>query len=130
MANAITAGVIYAILVFLIGFILGVIRVLLIVPRLGEPAAVLIETPIILAVSWVVCRWCVDWLDVRRRIGARSIMGVLAFVALLTAEFGLGGLAFGRSLVEQFATYGSVTGDIGLTAQIFALFPVVQIWRR
>src|ERR1043166_2007513 len=86
MANAITAGVIYAILVFLIGFILGVIRVLLIVPRLGEPAAVLIETPIILAVSWVICRWCVDWLDVRRRIGARSVMGVLAFVALLTAR--------------------------------------------
>jgi hypothetical protein len=33
-------------------------RVLLIAPRLGETAAVFLETPLILAASWFVCRWC------------------------------------------------------------------------
>jgi hypothetical protein len=33
-----TAGTIYAIIVFLIGFIFGTMRVLLVIPRLGETA--------------------------------------------------------------------------------------------
>ena len=57
---AIEAGALYAIIVFLIDFILGIIRVLLLAPRLGETTAVIIEAPIMLAASWFVCRWCVD----------------------------------------------------------------------
>ena len=38
MATATRAGALYAGIVFLIGFTLGTIRVLLIVPRLGEKA--------------------------------------------------------------------------------------------
>jgi hypothetical protein len=49
------AGALYALLVFLIGFILGTIRVLLIAPRLGETIAVLLETPVILGASF---GWC------------------------------------------------------------------------
>jgi hypothetical protein len=42
MATASKAGALYAVAAFLIGFILGTIRVLLVVPRLGETAAVLL----------------------------------------------------------------------------------------
>src|SRR5947209_784739 len=125
------AGALYALIVFLIGFMLGTIRVLLIVPYLGETAAVSLETPLMLAASWFVCRWCVDRLDVPRRIGPRSLMGVVAFVVLMTAEFALGRLAFGRPMSQQLAAYGEAPGAIGLAAQIvFATFPVVQVWRR
>ena len=32
---------------------------------------------------------------------------------------------------DQFATYGSLSGAIGLAAQvIFAMFSVIQVWRR
>ena len=41
MTAATRAGVLYALIVFAIGFILGTIRVLLIVPRLGETAALI-----------------------------------------------------------------------------------------
>jgi hypothetical protein len=58
--QATKAGALYAIVVFSIGFILGTIRILLLAPRLGETAAVIVEVPIILAASWPVCRWCVD----------------------------------------------------------------------
>jgi hypothetical protein len=50
------ADAVYAIIAFLIGFILGAIRVLLVAPRLGGTLAVIIETPIMLTTSWFVCR--------------------------------------------------------------------------
>ena len=67
MFQATKAGALYAIVVFSIGFILGTIRVLLVAPRQGETTAVIIEAPIMLAASWFVCRWCVNWINVRRR---------------------------------------------------------------
>jgi hypothetical protein len=67
----------------------------------------------ILAASWFVCRWCVDRLDVRLTISARSLMGLIAFLVLLSAEFGLGAV-LGRSLLDQVASYGSPTGALGL----------------
>jgi hypothetical protein len=57
-------------------------------------------------------------------------MGLVAFLVLTSAEVGLDAV-FGRSLVDQLATYGSLAGAIGLGAQvIFAMFPVIQGWRR
>ena len=129
MFRATKAGALYAIIVFLIGFILGTIRVLLVAPRLGETMAVIIEAPIMLAASWFVCRWCVDRLDIAALVPAGSLMGLVAFLVLMSAEFGLGAV-LGRSLVDQVAAYGSLAGAIGLAAQvIFATFPVILRWR-
>jgi hypothetical protein len=58
--------------VFFVGFILGTVRVLLIAPRLGETAAVLLETPVMLVASWFVCRWYVKRLGTARRIRPQS----------------------------------------------------------
>ena len=124
------AGALYAIIVFVIGFILGTIRVLLVAPRLGETTAVIIEAPIMLAASWFVCRWSVGRLSVRRTVPARLLMGFVAFLVLMSAEVGLGAV-LGRSLVDQLAGYKSLPGAIGLGAQmIFAMFPVIQVLRR
>ena len=84
--RATKAGALYAIIVFVIGFILGTIRVLLVATRLGETTAVIIEAPIMLAASWFVCRSCVNWLDVGRTVPARSGMGSVAFLVLMSAE--------------------------------------------
>lgn len=125
------AGVLYALIVFLIGFIFGTTRVLLLAPRLGETGAVSLEAPIMLVASWFVCHSCVDRLDVPRTVAARSIMGAVAFMVLMLAEICLAAFVFGRSVAEHIASYGSVPGAIGLAAQIvFATFPVVQVWRR
>jgi hypothetical protein len=128
--RATKAGALYAIIVFVIGFILGTIRVLLVAPRLGETIAVIAEAPFILTASWFVCRWCVDRLNVTRNVPARSVMGLVAFVVLISAEVGLG-VVLGRSLLEQLTSYESPAGAIGLGAQmIFAMFPVIQVWWR
>jgi hypothetical protein len=128
--QATKAGALYAIVVFSIGFILGTIRVLLLAPRLGETTAVIIEAPIMLAASWFVCRWCVHRFDVRRTVPFRSLMSLVGFAVLMSAEVGLGAV-LGRSLVDQLANYGSLAGAVGLSAQvIFATFPAIQVWRR
>ena len=128
--QATKAGALYAIVVFSIGFMLGTIRVLLLAPRLGETTAVIIEAPIMLSASWFVCRWCVDRLDVRRTVPARSLIGLVAFLVMMSAEVGLGAV-LGRSVADQIAMYKSASGAIGLAAQvIFAMFPVIQVrWR-
>jgi len=131
MVAAIREGIAYAIVVFLIGFGLGTFRVLLLIPQVGETVAVSLETPLMLAASWFVCRWCVDRLDVPRRAGARAVMGVVAFTVLMLAELGLSALVFGQSEAEFAGSYASVPGAIGLTAQMmFAIVPVMQTWRR
>ena len=100
------------------------------VPRLGETTAVIIEAPIMLAASWFVCRWCVDRLDVVATVPSRLLMGLVAFLVLMSAEVGLSAV-LGRSIADQLASYGSPAGVIGLAAQvIFAIFPIIQIWRR
>ncbi len=70
--HATKAGALYVIIVFLIRFILGTIRDLLLIPRLGETTAMIVKSPIILTASWFVCRSCVDRLDVRPMVPARS----------------------------------------------------------
>ena len=105
---------------------LGTIRVLLVVPRLGETMAVIIEAPIMLVASWFVCRGCLDRLNVARTLPARSLMGLVAFLVLMSAEVALGAV-LGRSLLDQLAACGSPAGAFGLGAQvIFATFPVIQ----
>ena len=53
------AGSLYFALVFAAGFVLGTIRTLWVVPRVGTRKAELMETPIMLAVTIVVARWIV-----------------------------------------------------------------------
>src|SRR5438105_5483746 len=98
---------------FLIGFMFGTIRVLILAPRPGDSAAVVLETPIMLAASWFVCRWCVDRLHVPRTVPARSIMGTVAFVVLMSAEVGLAVLVFEQSVTEHIESYESVPAAIG-----------------
>lgn len=130
MLVAIIAGALYAAVVFLIGFIFGTLRVMVLVPALSDTTAVLLELAFILLASWFVCRWCVDRLRVCRSAQARALMSVVAFVVLMVMEFGLG-ITLGRWLVDQLAGFTSPAGAMGLTGQIvFGLFPVVQVRRR
>ena len=53
------AGMLYFALVFAAGFMLGAVRTLWIVPRVGTRMAELMETPIMLVVSILAARWTV-----------------------------------------------------------------------
>ena len=125
------AGLVYAIIVFVLGFIIGTIRIFLLVPRVGETAAVAVETPVMLTLSWLMSLWIVGRLDVAPTFTTRMAMGVVAFVTLMVLELGLSIIVFHRSIAEHVATYSTSPGRIGLSAQIlFAVFPVLQLWVR
>jgi hypothetical protein len=127
MSAAIRAGAVYFAFVFLAGFALGTLRVLVVAPRLGATVAVLLEAPVILAISWAACGWCLRRLKPPATVSARATMGAVAFALLMSAELGLSVLVFGRSIAAHFADYGTAAGAIGLAAQIgFALLPLVE----
>ncbi len=123
------AALAYFALTFAAGFVLGAVRTLAIAPPIGEIAAVAIEAPIMLGVSWLACRWAVTRFRVPGRIAPRAAMGALAIALLVAAELGLAVLAFGRTPEVFLASYGSVAGAIGLVAQLgFAAMPLVLLW--
>lgn len=127
--KAIKAGAAYFAIVFAIGFVLGTIRVLFLVPQFGETFAVLVEGPFILGASWFVCGFVVRRLSVEVRITPRLIMGACAFGLLIIAEIMLGVIGFGRTLDQQIAAFASISGLLGLAGQIlFGLFPALRLF--
>lgn len=121
------AGCVYALGVFTIGFAFGTIRVLLLVPHLGATVSVLLETPLMLAVSWKLSRWSAKKHGLLTDARGAWLMGTVAFAVLMLAELGTSVFLFGRTMREHFAGFGSVPGAIGLVAQLcFAGFPFLQ----
>ncbi len=109
---------------------LGAIRVLIVVPRVGAALAVTFEAPIMLAVSWRVSLWAAQRFGAPPTVWDRALMGSVAFAVLMIAEFGVAIFLFGRSIEEIFAGYHTTAGAIGLAAQIaFAVMPLLQIGR-
>lgn len=124
------AGAVYTLLIFAVAFVLGVARVLLAAPRIGELAAVALEVPVTLAVSWVVCPRLVRRFAVGRDAPGLAVMGASAFVLLMALEWALALLVFGRSVQETLGTYRSAAGILGLAGQVgFALVPLLQAHR-
>lgn len=125
--EAAIAGTVYFAVVFAIGFALGTVRTLWLVPRLGEELAVVIELPFMLAASWVVCGWVLRSRSVDARMGPRLLMGVVAFALLMLAEVGLSVVAFDRSPAEHVAELTTRRGLLGLAGQtVFALIPLLR----
>ena len=128
MMRMLLSGTAYFGAVFAAGFVLGVLRTLVLVPLLGELAAVLVELPLILTIAWRVCtRLLRRWpLSPRSALG----MGGIAFLLLMAAEAGLSTLLAGRSLAEHLALYAQLPHLVGLAGQLaFALFPWIQVRR-
>ena len=128
MSSSIRAGFFYFAIVFAIGFLLGTIRVLVLVPRMGELVSVLIEFPVILAASWIVCGRLIAGLRVPGHWRFRLTMGAVAFALLMVAELVLSVSLLGNSPAEHLARYRSLHGALGLAGQIlFAAFPLLRL---
>jgi hypothetical protein len=112
--------------VFTAAFALGVVRVLYVAPQTGPLAAVALEVPVILALSWVVAgqvlrRWRIS--------GATACLwlGGLAFACLMAAETALAVTVFGSTVQATLRTMATWPGALGLAGQIgFALIPALR----
>lgn len=120
-------GVVYFLVVFAWGFLLGVVRTLWLVPRLGERWAELVEVPVMLGVIWLAARWVVRRFSLGARgRGARAGVGLLALALLLAAELGFVLRVRGLSLVEYLEERDPVSGTAYVVSlALFAILPVV-----
>ena len=118
------AGFIYFVLVFGAGFVLGPVRLLWVVPRLGERLAELIEAPIMLVVIVMSARWITKRLAIDSTASSRLGMGFAALGLILITEFSLVLWLRGLRLGEYFATRDPVSGTAYyLMLVTFALMP-------
>jgi hypothetical protein len=119
------AGSLYFTLVFAVGFVLGTIRTLWVVPILGARTAELIEEPIMFGLSILAARWVVrrlrfppDWLP-------RLAFGFVALGLMLLVEFTFVLWIRGITIREYFVTRDPISGGVYfLTLAAFAVMPV------
>lgn len=80
------SGLWYFSVVFAAGFMLGPIRVLWLVPRVGERTAELLEAPVMLLVIVFAARWIVGRCSAPPPASERLAVGGIALLLLLAAE--------------------------------------------
>ncbi len=122
----IKAGLAYFALVFGTGFVLGVLRVSFLVPRLGERLAELAEMPFMLAVILIAAPYVMRRFAVPLSVSVRLGMGLLALGLLLVAELSLAVAFQNRSLADYIASRDPVSGSVYLAMLVlFAAMPIL-----
>jgi hypothetical protein len=120
------AAVLYFLLVFGVGFVLGTGRVLLLVPLLGERAAELLEMPLMLIVVVIAARWVVRHRLEDRWTSSALSVGFIALGLMLAAELAVGVLLRGMSATEVFLNRDPVSGAAYYAALLlFAVMPAI-----
>lgn len=88
--EALKPGFLYFLLVFGTGFVLGTVRVLLIVPLVGHRTAELLEMPLMLMATVLAARWTIRRFPERRTSAARLSIGGIALGLMLAGELAVG----------------------------------------
>ncbi len=125
-----TAATVYFFTLFALGFVLGTVRVLIVVPQIGDLAATLMEVPVMLGAAFFLCRWVVGRWQVSPDLAARGAMALWFLLLLVLFETLLGIALFGRTLAEIWSGLATPAGLIGLTAQAIAALLPLFVGRR
>jgi len=110
--NLLKAVLAYFGMVFGAGFVLGPIRLLLLVPRVGTRNAELIESPvmllaIVLAARWVARRWLAT-AGIWRQLG----VGIATVALIQSGDILVGTLFRGMTITEIFIARDPVSGAV------------------
>lgn len=121
------AAVLYFALVFGAGFLLAMVRIPLLVPRLGTRWAELLEMPAMLLVIVLSARYVVQRFG-PLRLAARAAIGIAALLLLAVAELAVAGVLQGQSPAQYVASRDAVSG--GAYLGMLLLFAVMPTFRR
>ncbi len=118
------AAALYFALVFGAGFVFGTLRVLFVLPRVGERVAELLEAPLMLIVILFAARWTAR----KFAHASESLLlleaGVIAALMVLLADVGVGVGLRGMSPAQVFTKRDAVSGTVYyLMLCAFALMP-------
>ena len=129
--HVLRAGLAYFALVFGAGFLLGAVRVPLVVPRLGERWAELAEMPLMAVVIFLAAGCVLRRFPIARSRGRSLFVGVFATALLVCAELGLAAVVQDRALGEYLSNRDRISGSVYLVMLIaFALMPRLRLRHR
>jgi len=122
--NTLKQAIAYFALVFGTGFMLGIIRVLWIVPKIGVRTAELIEMLPMFVAILLSARWINQHFADADNISTKLKIGFLALSFLLGAEIALGVGLQGASIAEVLLNHDPVSGTVYYAMLVlFALMP-------
>lgn len=126
MRDTLMAAALYFILVFAAGFVLGPIRILLVVPRVGERWAELMEMPLMLGVIFLAAHYIVRRFHLPATGYTSLAAGLLALLFLLLAELTVVPRVRGVDIADYFAGRDPISGAAYLLMLgVFALMPAL-----
>jgi hypothetical protein len=116
-------AVVYFLIVFAAGWVLGPIRIFIVQPALGSMAAVSIEAPIMILVSWLAARRV---FGAGYEAGALAAAGLIALSLLIGAEYASAVLLRHETAMQFFAGFANPEGFITLDAFLaYSLMPIL-----
>jgi hypothetical protein len=122
----VSTAALYFALVFVVGLVLGPLRVLWIEPVFGPTIAVLCETPFLLAAIWFAARWTPRWSKLDGGWLSYLCVGLLALVFQQTADLAVGFGLRGMTLDEQLSFFRTPPGYIyAFNLLVFAFAPLM-----
>ena len=122
--RALKAGTLYFALVFGAGFVLGMIRVPFLVPRLGVRIAELIEMPFMCVAVVLAARHVVRRFDLAPGASTRLPVGLVALGITVIAELSLAVATQEQSIAGYILSRDPVSGTVYLSMLVlFALMP-------
>ena len=122
--RAVKAGVVYFVLMFAVGWILG-IRELWAVPHFGRVEATVVEAILMLIAMVVAARWAIRRFEVPHTFASTLSMGLISIGLLFPAE--IAGIVWVRRLSVQEYTASLVTIPRNISLGLFLLFTAIPI---
>lgn len=129
MRKTIRAGLLYFAIVIGTGFLMGVVRVPLVVPRIGQRWAELAEMPIMAATIFLAAGYILKRFPEIQHQNRSLVAGFLALALAICAELGLALTLQHRPLADYFASRDKISGSVYLgMLVVFGLMPRLRLW--
>jgi len=130
VSQTIRLALLYFIIVFAVGFVLGSIRVMFMVPAIGERWAELLEMPLMLLAITYTAKYLVYTYSMQIGLKGWLYIGIFALIFLLAVEFTVVLGLRDISLSEYFHSKDNVTGSAYLISLIIFMLMPSYIYKR
>jgi hypothetical protein len=128
MPPILLAGLLYFAMVLGTGFCLGTMRVLFVVPRLGQRWAELSEMPLMAATIYFSAGYILKRFPEIQHPGRSLAAGFLALTLTITAELGMALMLQNQPLADFISSRDKISGVVYLLLLIaFALMPRLRL---